>query len=120
MKAIILISHGSRSATTKKEIEALIADLKRKISVPIMSLAFLEIEKPAIPEEISNCVKQGATEIVLLLNFLNSGRHIDADIPNILQEARKKYPSVRFKMTTPVGQHPAISDLFLDMIKAQA
>ena len=120
MKAVLLISHGSHSAKTKKEIEVLTADLKKKISVPIMSFAFLEIEKPSIPNGISNCVKKGATEIILLLNFLNSGRHVGVDIPNILEEARKKYPSVRFQMTAPVGQHPAIADLFLDLIKAHA
>lgn len=83
----------------------------------VFEYAFLEIEKPGIPEGIDLCVRKGATEIIILLNFLNSGKHVDEDIPRIIREAKMKYPSVNFRITIPVGQHPKITELFLDLLK---
>ena len=116
MKAVLLISHGSRSPKTKREIELLVKFLKRKSRIGIFEYAFLEIESPNIPDGIRMCVAKGASAIVVLLNFLNSGRHVDKDIPGIIKEERKKYPRVSIRITTPVGQHPKISDLFLGLI----
>lgn len=116
MRAILLISHGSRSAKTKEEVTALVKDLKFKSQMPIAEVAFLEIESPSINEGIDLCVHQGAKEIVVLLNFLNSGRHVNNDIPAIINESRQKHPQIHILISSPVGQHPKIADLFLDLI----
>lgn len=117
-KAVLVISHGSRSSKTKEEIVQLIDQLKGRTDFTILEYAFLEIEKPSIPEGIALCVDQGAQEIVVLLNFLNSGRHVDEDIPAIVEQCRQKYPSVRIKISRPVGQHPGIINLFSDLIQS--
>ena len=95
---------------------AIFFQLKEKSKISIFEYAFLEVTHPSIPEGIEVCVTKGATEIIILLNFLNSGRHVDEDIPNIVDEARTRYPNVRFQITEPVGQHSEIIDLFVDMI----
>jgi len=117
MEAVLLISHGSRSVRTKEEVEALVKDLKKRSGIPIFEYAFLEIESPDIPAGIDRCVAQGATQVRVLLNFLNSGRHVNDDIPGIVRRAGEKYPRVRFTISGPVGQHPRIAELFLDLIK---
>ena len=73
MKAILLVSHGSRSPKTKEEISDLVDILRQRLPRRIVEFAFLEIEAPNIPEGIDKCVSQGAAEIVVTLNFLNSG-----------------------------------------------
>ena len=117
MKAVLLISHGSRIAKTKKEVKSLVKVLKKKSKIPIFEYAFLEIESPSIPEGIDRLVQKGAKEILLLLNFLNSGRHVDLDIPRIVREAQKKYPETKIKVSGPVGQHPGMVDVFCEMIR---
>ena len=117
MKAILLVSHGSRSAKTKEEILATLDILRKQVKAAIFEIAFLEIEPPNIPEGINICVSKGATEVIVLLNFLNSGRHVNNDIPEIVRQASVKYPHVHISITTPVGQHPRIVDLFTDLIK---
>ena len=76
----------------------------------------MEIEAPNIPEGIDLCVFQGAAHVVVTLNFLNAGRHVDEDIPAIVLAAQQKYPHVRITMTKPIGQHHKIPDLFIDLI----
>jgi sirohydrochlorin ferrochelatase len=117
MKAVLLISHGSRSAETKKEVMDLVGRLRQRRAADIVECAFLELEAPSIPEGIDLCVAQGAREVVVLLNFLNSGRHVDQDIPEIVRQAQVKHPTVKISVTRPVGQHPKIEDLFLDLLK---
>lgn len=117
MKAVLLISHGSRSSKTKQEVVRLIKRLKPLSGVEIFEYAFLEIESPSIPEGIDTCVHQGAMEVTILLNFLNSGRHVDEDIPRILKEVKQKHPNVKFRITSPIGQHPKIDELFVDLLK---
>jgi len=116
MKAVLIVSHGSRSSKTREEVEKLANALRQKVDNTIFEYAFLEIEHPSIPEGIDACVRQGVTEVVVLLNFLNAGKHVDGDIPQIIKTARQKHRDVKFRVTKPVGQHEEITKLFLDMI----
>ena len=51
-KAVLLISHGSQSPKTKQEVQLLLKRLKPLSDFEIFECAFLEIEKPSIPEGI--------------------------------------------------------------------
>ena len=115
MDAILIISHGSHSPKTKQEVQVLVAALRGKNIANFIEFVFLEIEKPSIPEGIESLVAQGAKEIKVLLNFLNSGKHVDVDIPQIVRDSQKKYPHVRLSISRPVGQHSKIVDLFSDL-----
>jgi len=116
MKAILIISHGSRSPRTKEEIVSLVRLMRERMPKSLVEYAFLEIELPSIPEGIDQCVSNGASEVIITLNFLNSGRHVNEDIPSIVKEAQKRYPQVKFSITRPIGQHAQIPDLFVDLI----
>lgn len=117
MKSVLLVSHGSRSAQTKVEVEALVNRLKKLNVAAIIHYAFLELETPSIPQGIDLCVQKGVSEIIILLNFLNSGKHVNEDIPTFIKQAQQKYPAVKFQITAPVGQHPGIDALFVDLIQ---
>ncbi|VAX34962.1 hypothetical protein MNBD_UNCLBAC01-703 [hydrothermal vent metagenome] len=116
MKSILIVSHGSYSPKLKDELKWLIHLLKQKSVIPIFHYAFLEIQEPTILNGIDQCIKDGATEVVVLLNFLNSGKHVDDDIPKIVYQAQLKHPAIKFQISRPVGQHKQIADLFINMI----
>jgi len=118
MKAVLLISHGSHFPQTEQEVKEFVAQLRQKSDISIIEYAFLEIAHPSIPEGIDICVNKGATKVVILLNFLNAGKHVDEDIPRIVDEARGKYSNVTFTVTQPIGKHDQIVKLFLDMIES--
>lgn len=116
MKALLLVSHGSRSPRSRQENLDLILGLKEKCGAAFADAAFLEADTPTIPEGIARCVEKGAREIVILLNFLNSGKHVLVDIPALVEEARKQHPGIEIRVTPPIGTHPRIGDLFLEWI----
>lgn len=116
MNAILLISHGSRSPRIRQEILALVQQLKKKSGVPVVEPAFLQIGSPGIHRGIERCVNEGAAHIIVLLNFLHSGRHTGSDIPRIIAQARQKHPGVTFRVTSPIGRTEHLTELFLKMV----
>lgn len=117
MKAVLFVSHGSRIKATCVEITRQALRLKAKSGVPIWENAFLELNEPSIPAGIDSCISQGATEIIVLLNFLHAGSHVLKDIPKLLEDKKFKYPHVRFHMTAHLGSHPKLEKIFLSEIK---
>ena len=81
-----------------------------------MHAGFLELAQTLIPDGIKKCVEDGATEIIVLPYFLNSGRHVVEDIPNIIDETRPEFPDVDIK----VAQHLGASALMMDLLIASA
>ena len=116
--AILIISHGSKSAKTKEEVSALTEKLRNKFNDYYLDFAFLEIETPNIPDGLNKCVSQGVKKVIIVLNFLNSGKHVDKDIPEIIAQVEKKVPHVEFLITRPIGQHEGIVHLFTDLIES--
>ena len=116
-KSFLLISHGSRSSRAQKEVRELAQLLKKKTRAQIFEYAFLDVGKPDIPMGMRKCITKGATDIVVLLNFLNSGEHALKDIPGLIKETLKDFPRVSVSITQPIGQHADISKLFLDVIQ---
>jgi len=116
MRSILLVSHGSKAPKAREEIGSLAAQLKKKSGVRIVQPAFLEIESPDIPQGIHLCVRKGATEVTILLNFLNSGRHAGDDIPKIIRQARQDHPRVKFRITKPIGRQDYLVDIFLKQL----
>jgi len=117
MTAALIVSHGSHSDETRREVEELLAKIKDEHLVDILQYAFLDVDSPTIPQGVENCVRAGARHVIVVLNFLNSGKHVDEDIPQLVAAARAQHPNVRISLTKPVGQHEKIPALFCDLIR---
>ena len=105
MRALLLVSHGSRRAQSNEEVnqlcERLGLDMKHQFDM--VHSAFLEIASPSIPEGIEQCIQEGASSITVLPYFLAMGRHVAEDIPSIVAEAGEKYPEVSISITRHIG-----------------
>ena len=118
MKALLLVAHGSRRKQSNEEVVELADKLKKNCAdqYGIIHAGFLELSETLIPDGIRNCVNDGATSIVVLPYFLNSGRHVVEDIPDIVEETRTEYPGIDIK----VAPHLGASHLMMDMLIASA
>ena len=117
MTGVLVISHGSRLPETIKEIKVLCAAIKKQSRLAIVEYAFLELAPPDIAEGITICVRKGASKVIILLNFLNAGLHVNKDIPGIVHQSRRQHPKVKIVISGPIGQHKGIPKLFVDVIK---
>ena len=118
MKALLLIAHGSRRQQSNEEVVVLADKLKKNCAEQynIIHAGFLELAETLIPDGIKKCVDDGATSIIVLPYFLNSGRHVVEDIPNIVEETRPDYPEVDIK----IAQHLGASGLMMDLLISSA
>lgn len=114
MKALLLIAHGSRRQQSNEEVIKLAEKLNdnSRAQYSIIHAGFLELAAPLIPDGIKKCVDEGATSIVILPYFLNSGRHVIEDIPNIVTNAQNDYPDIDIK----IAAHLGASDMMMDLL----
>ena len=64
-----------------------------------------------IPDAIKKCVNDGATAVTVLPYFLNSGRHVTEDVPNIVNDCRLQYPHVDLRILPHLGASSVMVDL---------
>lgn len=115
MKALLIIAHGSRRQQSNEEVINIANKIKayKQHDFDIVEPAFLELARPLIAEGIEQCVKSGAKEIVVSPYFLNSGKHVTEDIPNIIAEVKAAHPDIIIEVTPHVGSSPIMLDLIL-------
>jgi sirohydrochlorin ferrochelatase len=120
MKALLLIAHGSRRKQSNDEVIILADRLKLNCSeqYEIIHAGFLELAEMLIPDGIKKCVDDGATSIVVLPYFLNSGRHVIEDIPNIVNETKPHYPNINIKIAPHLGASNLMMELLITTANA--
>jgi len=118
MKAILPVAHGSRRKQSNDEVISLADKLRNNCSqqYDIVNAAFLELAEVLIPDGIKQCVNDGATSIIVLPYFLNSGRHVVEDIPNIVSSTAAQHPDIDIK----IAPHLGASNLMMDFLIASA
>lgn len=115
MKSLLLVAHGSRRPQSNDEVKELAEKLKRQCAEEhsIIHAAFLELSDPLIPDGIKRCIDDGASSIIVLPYFLNSGRHVIEDIPNIINETKQHYPNIDIKLSSHLGASILMMDLLI-------
>lgn len=118
MQSLLLIAHGSRRQASNDEVKVIAERLKQHCDekFQIVNSAFLELAEPSIPAGIQQCVTEGATSIIVLPYFLNSGRHVTEDIPEIVDAAAKNHKVINIS----IASHLGASDLMLDVLVSTA
>ncbi|MDA7746435.1 CbiX/SirB N-terminal domain-containing protein [Psychromonas sp.] len=115
MKALLLVAHGSRRKQSNEEVNLLAEKLAQVCSTQygIVNAAFLELDEVLIPDGIRLCAKQGATSIIVLPYFLNSGRHVVEDIPNEVNGCLAEYPNIEISIASHLGASPLMMELLI-------
>ena len=119
MRALVIVSHGSRRQQSNDEVNEVCAKLNDYLdeSFEVIHSAFLEIASPSIPDGIKHCIDEGAKSVTVLPYFLAAGRHVAEDIPSIVGAARKEFPGIAFSITQHIGAVEGMSRLIASVAK---
>ncbi|HMK60621.1 MAG TPA: precorrin-8X methylmutase [Dissulfurispiraceae bacterium] len=118
---IIIIGHGSprKEANTIGALaDSIHAELHPGCGNNCVRGAYLQFSTPDIETVIAESVSEGAARVILHPFFLNSGMHVTKDIPDLISEARLKYPGVEFIYTEPLGMHEKLIEIVKERISA--
>ena len=107
--AIIILGHGSRNTGADEAIRKVVIEVKQAGSFTVVEHAFLQYVPPTPQEVIERCIGQNADRIVVVPFFLQAGAHVTRDIPELVDQARKRHRGVEIVVTDYVGAHPLMA-----------
>ncbi len=118
---LLIVDHGTRSPSANARLAELAADLRRARPDWIVEHAHMELSEPDFDSAMTRLVEAGAARILVHLHFLGEGYHVRETIPALLEEARRRHPTVSIEATLPLGDDPRIEQIVLDrMDRAKA
>ena len=119
MNALVLIAHGSRRSLSNDEFEILVNEVKNKDKKFFkIKAAFLELASPSIQTVSKNLISENIKKIYFYPYFLNSGKHVSIDLPDIIKELEEENPTIEFELLEHFGKSNRISDIILDDISS--
>jgi len=107
-QALILFAHGARApgwAAPFQRLRELTAARRPDVAV---SLAFLELMTPSLPDEVASLIARGVRTVTVVPVFLGQGGHLLRDLPQLLDGLRAAYPEVAFTTVAAVGEDPGV------------
>ncbi|MCL6610671.1 MAG: CbiX/SirB N-terminal domain-containing protein [Peptococcaceae bacterium] len=113
---IILLSHGSRLPDAQATLADLVEKVKSGGKFDYVAGASLQFNQPDLPSAVAEAVSAGMDRVIVVPLFLYMGMHMKKDIPEIINEERKKYPHVRMDMTGNIGADRRLAEILLDRI----
>ena len=115
MKILIIAAHGSRKKESAREVGALAAKVAEKAGTAFDRVVhgFLQFSEPLLPGVIDDAVVGGACDIVVFPFFISAGSHILSDIPELVADAGRRYPDVKFTIARHLGAVDGVEELIL-------
>ncbi len=114
---LVVIGHGSRDPRAAEEFATLLELVRVAVGDQPVRGGFLELADPPIDEAVDSLVADGATDIVAVPYVLFGAGHLKDDGPAVLDRARRRHPSVRFRLGRDLGVHPAVLDVAEERVR---
>ena len=107
-RALILFAHGARSAAWAAPFERLRALTQARRPELDVSLAFLELMTPRLPERVAQLAAAGVVAVTVVPVFLGQGGHVLRDLPPMLDQLRLAYPDLTIEVAGAVGEDAGV------------
>lgn len=107
-RALILFAHGARDPRWAEPFQRLQQITQGKMPDAIVSLAFLELMAPRLPELVRDLVQEGCEIITIVPVFFGQGGHVLRDLPVMIEQLKLDYPGVTFNAAQAVGEDPEV------------
>lgn len=105
MRALVLFAHGARDprwAEPFKRLQQLVQVQQPDVAV---SLAFLELMTPRLPELVAELVQRGCTDVTVVPIFFGQGGHVLRDLPVMIEQLQADYPGLHLHASAAVGEN---------------
>jgi sirohydrochlorin cobaltochelatase len=110
MRGILFFCHGARLDSWRQPFEAILAQsLRERPEIPA-ALAFLEMMQPDLFDAVAQLHAQGALTVDVIPLFLAPGSHTQRDLPQLLDDARQRWPELTFRVAPTLTESPAVRE----------
>jgi sirohydrochlorin ferrochelatase len=115
---IIVFAHGSRVESANQAVRDVVAALLApRGPYEHVETAFLELGHPDLPVATARLGAAGVERIVVIPYFLTLGLHLERDLPRLVADTARRFPSVEFLTAPPLDGHPGLAQILLDRAK---
>ncbi|MFT7004656.1 MAG: sirohydrochlorin ferrochelatase [Sulfurimonas sp.] len=116
---IIMVAHGSKWVQSNEEFMQLAEKIKLDASMDFSDIqyAFLEFADPSIETTIEKMCTHNIDEIYIYPYFLNSGKHVVVDIPNIVSKMQEICKNIKIKIIKHFGESESIPSIISSDLK---
>lgn len=114
--AILMMAHGSRIPEANDAARQVARMVREMTGFEIVEVSFRELHEPNIQAGIDACVARGAGRLLLMPYFLFMGAHVRHDLPEEIEEARKRHPGLIMEMGTHLGVHRKLAEVETERI----
>ncbi|MCW8887378.1 MAG: CbiX/SirB N-terminal domain-containing protein [Motiliproteus sp.] len=118
---LIIIAHGSRRPQSNDEVRALVEQFQQLPGVNFerVDAAFLELATPSLHEAVAAAAESGSKQFLIYPYFLNTGKHVERDIPAILDELASEYSQCHFQLLEHFGSSSEVLPLIQSHVDQQ-
>ena len=113
-RALVLFAHGARAASWAVPFERLRDATQARLLDCRVTLAFLELMSPRLPETIDALVGEGIVDITVVPVFLGQGGHLLRDLPLLAEGVRAAHPGLRLQVAGAIGEDPGVQAAMAD------
>lgn len=114
--AILMMAHGSRISNANDAAREVAAMVQEMTGFEIFEVSFRELHEPNIQQGIDACVAKGAERILLMPYFLFMGAHVQHDLPEEIEMAKKRHPGLIMEMGGHLGAHRKLAEIEAERI----
>lgn len=109
--ALLIMAHGSRIADANNAAQQVAEMVQEITGFEIVEVAYRELHEPNIQTGIDTCVSRGADRILLMPYFLFMGAHVQSDLPEEIEIAKKRHPDLIMAMGGHLGVHRKLAEI---------
>jgi len=113
-KALVLFAHGARASAWAAPFERMRDLALARLPGCAVSLAFLELMEPRLPQHVAQLAAEGVREVTVVPVFLGQGGHLLRDLPQLVEGLSAAHPDVRFKVVGAIGEDPGVQAAMAD------
>ncbi len=114
---VIVLAHGSKVRSGNEGLFKIVDILRGMEKWDMVEAGFLQLAKPGLKEVVEDIVGRGAKRVVVMPLLLFSGNHVLKDIPEEIDNERKKFPDVDFCYAKNIGPDERIAQIVNDRIE---
>ncbi len=115
---LLLIGHGSRDMEGNREFLEMVRQLREKNPLQQIDAAFVELAEPGIKTALNHYADPTPKTVWIMPILFFAAGHSKVEIPEVINEARRRLPHVAFHYGAPLGIHPILLDIVHDRVVA--
>ena len=114
---VLLVGHGSRNQAGNQEIQTFQQQWQAQHPDWRIDLCYIELAEVLLEEGLSRAA-QGSSRVIVLPLIISAAGHVKMEIPEHIEEAREKFPTVEFIYAPHLGSNETLLAVLQNQLKS--